>query len=65
MSIPMEGNEIFDFISKNDIDNVQKLLSEHKLRVDLYDEHGMTPLQHAAYKGNKQICQLLLDHVSS
>ncbi|KAI5697576.1 hypothetical protein M8J76_010038 [Diaphorina citri] len=62
MSIPMEGNEIFDFISKNDIDNVQKLLSEHKLRVDLYDEHGMTPLQHAAYKGNKQICQLLLDH---
>ncbi|KAI5720796.1 hypothetical protein M8J77_011757 [Diaphorina citri] len=58
----MEGNEIFDFISKNDIDNVQKLLSEHKLRVDLYDEHGMTPLQHAAYKGNKQICQLLLDH---
>lgn len=58
----MEGNEIFTFITNNDMDNVKKVLSEQKLQGDLYDEHGMTPLQHAAYKGNKQICQLLLDH---
>lgn len=64
-AVTMEGNEIFGYISNNDFDNVQKILSEHKLRGDLYDDHGMTPLQHAAYKGNKQICQLLLDHVSS
>uniref|UniRef100_A0A8D8VIP2 Ankyrin repeat and MYND domain-containing protein 2 n=2 Tax=Cacopsylla melanoneura TaxID=428564 RepID=A0A8D8VIP2_9HEMI len=58
----MEGNEIFTFIGNNDFEGVQKFLSEHKLKGDLYDDHGMTPLQHAAYKGNKQICQLLLDH---
>lgn len=58
----MEGNEIFTYITNNDIDNVKKVLAEEKLKGDLYDEHGMTPLQHAAYKGNKQICQLLLDH---
>jgi ankyrin repeat protein len=34
------------------------------MNVDIYDENGMTPLQHAAYKGNKEIVQMLLDQVS-
>ena len=25
-------------------------------------QHGMTALQNAAYKGNKEMCQLLLNH---
>jgi ankyrin repeat protein len=33
--------------------------------MDILDEHGMTPLQHAAYKGNEQIVRWLLDRVSS
>jgi len=29
--------------------------------VNEVDEHGMTPLEHAAYRGNRDMCQLLLD----
>uniref|UniRef100_A0A182YKR0 Uncharacterized protein n=1 Tax=Anopheles stephensi TaxID=30069 RepID=A0A182YKR0_ANOST len=34
---------------------------QYKSCVDFVDENGMTPLQHAAYKGNKEAVQLLLD----
>jgi len=25
-------------------------------------QHGMTPLQHSAYKGHSELCELLLSH---
>jgi ankyrin repeat protein len=25
-------------------------------------QHGMTPLQHAAYKGHRELCEILLNH---
>lgn len=52
---------IFDSIAKNDVIELKKLL--HNFKGDVLDEHGMTPLQHAAYKGNKEIAQMLLDQV--
>lgn len=36
-------------------------MAQHKGPVDFFDENGMTALQHAAYKGNKDMVQLLLD----
>lgn len=54
--------KIFDSISQNNITELKLLL--HDFQADVFDEHGMTPLQHAAYKGNKEIVQLLLDQVS-
>lgn len=32
--------------------------------VNIVDENLMTPLQHAAYKGKKEMVQMLLDYVS-
>uniref|UniRef100_A0A182M2T3 MYND-type domain-containing protein n=1 Tax=Anopheles culicifacies TaxID=139723 RepID=A0A182M2T3_9DIPT len=52
---------IFDRISKNENSELKLLLSQYKSCVDFVDENGMTPLQHAAYKGNKEAVQLLLD----
>lgn len=52
---------IFENITANDIASLKVLLSQPNFNVDFIDENGMTPLQHAAYKGNKEICQLLLD----
>ncbi|XP_022916018.2 ankyrin repeat and MYND domain-containing protein 2 [Onthophagus taurus] len=52
--------KIFEAIEKNDIPLLRTLLTEAK-DVNIFDENLMTPLQHAAYKGNKEVVQLLLD----
>lgn len=57
--------EVFNAIFVNDFDGLRKLYAERAdLGTDILDEHGMTPLQHAAYKGNEQIVRWLLDRVS-
>ncbi|XP_050533556.1 ankyrin repeat and MYND domain-containing protein 2 [Daktulosphaira vitifoliae] len=52
--------EIFKCIFMNDFVKLQELFSKYDIRTDILDEHGMTPLQHAAYKGNEQIVRWLL-----
>lgn len=54
--------KVFDCVAKNNVSELNVLLKN--FQGDIFDEHGMTPLQHAAYKGNKEIVQLLLDQVS-
>jgi ankyrin repeat protein len=56
--------DIFAKIASNDVNGLKNTLLQQKMKVDIYDENGMTPLQHAAYKGNKEIVQMLLDQVS-
>jgi len=56
--------DIFTKIANNDVNGLKNILVQQKIEVDIYDENGMTPLQHAAYKGNKEIVQMLLDRVS-
>lgn len=56
--------DIFEKIANNDVNGLKNALLQQKMKVDIYDENGMTPLQHAAYKGNKEIVQMLLDQVS-
>lgn len=57
-------DEIFAKIAADDVPAVSSILGEDKTKVEILDEHGMTPFQHAAYKGNKQMCQVLIDYVS-
>ncbi|KPJ05062.1 PREDICTED: ankyrin repeat and MYND domain-containing protein 2 [Papilio xuthus] len=52
---------IFNAIAQEDLDEFKSILAHHKGSVDLFDENGMTALQHAAYKGNKDMVQMLLD----
>ena len=54
---------IFEKISKNETNDLKNILVHQKQNVDFIDENGMTPLQHASYKGNKEAVQLLLDQV--
>lgn len=54
--------KIFESIEKNDIITLKTLLTE-KENVNIFDENLMTPLQHASYKGNKEMVQMLLDQV--
>lgn len=55
--------QIFGAIEKNNVVVLKTLLAEIK-NVNFVDENSMTPLQHAAYKGNKEMVQILLDQVS-
>lgn len=60
---PAKEKTIFDTIAQNDLGEFKSILAQHKGPVDFFDENGMTALQHAAYKGNKDMVQLLLDRV--
>lgn len=60
---PAFEQTIFNAIAQGDLNEFKNILSQHKGSVDLFDENGMTALQHAAYKGNKDMVQLLLDRV--
>lgn len=60
-----ESNDFFSKITKNDITGMTNDLKLGVAKVDTQDEHGMTPLMHAAYRGNKEMCEILLDHVRS
>lgn len=52
---------IFEKISKNELGELKNLLIGYKETVDFFDVNGMSPLQHACYKGNKDSVQLFLD----
>ncbi|XP_051176721.1 ankyrin repeat and MYND domain-containing protein 2 [Leptopilina boulardi] len=66
MSPAMEGltdqqKEIYEKITKNEVDELKTLLSTCETKLDFVDKNGMSLLQHACYKGNKEIAQMLLD----
>lgn len=56
--------ELVEKISANDPVSLQELMKLHQIQVDAEDENGMTLLQHAAFKGKLELCQMLLDIVS-
>lgn len=56
-------NLVFKYISENNFDAVKDLYTRYKLKANFYDVDGMTPLQHACYKGNKQITEFLIELV--
>ncbi|KAK7497546.1 hypothetical protein BaRGS_00011186 [Batillaria attramentaria] len=54
--------KLMDTILKDGVQEVAALLKEPSVRVDCLDQTGMTPLQHAAFRGKTELCRLLLDH---
>lgn len=55
---------VFKYIAENNYNELRSLFSQYKLKANIYDKDGMTPLQHACYKRNKDIVELLLEQVS-
>lgn len=56
-------NQAQEKIISSDSAGLQEILKTHNVPVDAEDSSGMTLLQHAAFKGKKEMCQLLLDLV--
>lgn len=57
--------QVLKAIPKNDVGELKTLLAQLQGTADFVDENGMTPLQHACYKGNTEFVQILLDQVSA
>ncbi|KAL3268837.1 hypothetical protein HHI36_007928 [Cryptolaemus montrouzieri] len=55
--------QLFEVIEKNDTLLLKTLLPQIQ-NVNILDENSMTPLQHAAYKGNREMVQMLIDQGS-
>ncbi|CAF1168043.1 unnamed protein product [Rotaria sordida] len=61
MALDTGEKTIIDYATEGSFEDVERVLKNH-VPVDVHDEHGMTPLQHAAFKGHANICSLLLAH---
>ena len=57
-------NLVIEKIVANDAVGLQELIKIHNIKISAEDDHGMTMLQHAAFKGKREICQLLIDLVN-
>ncbi|XP_075070181.1 ankyrin repeat and MYND domain-containing protein 2 [Mixophyes fleayi] len=57
-----EEKQLVSVISKGNVQEAARLLGSKDVRVNSLDEHGMTPLMHAAYKGKVDMCKLLIQH---
>ncbi|KAM4027724.1 ankyrin repeat and MYND domain-containing protein 2 [Anomaloglossus baeobatrachus] len=57
-----EEKQLVAVISKGNVQEAVALLGSKDVRVNCLDEHGMTPLMHAAYKGKEEMCKLFLQH---
>ncbi|XP_015277068.1 PREDICTED: ankyrin repeat and MYND domain-containing protein 2 isoform X2 [Gekko japonicus] len=57
-----EEKELLEVLGKGNTEEAARLLGNKNVRVNCLDEHGMTPLMHAAYKGKVDMCKLLLRH---
>ncbi|XP_053468724.1 ankyrin repeat and MYND domain-containing protein 2-like isoform X2 [Ictalurus furcatus] len=54
--------EMLQVAAAGDVQEAAQLLNSKEVRVNCLDENGMTPLMHAAYKGQADLCRLLLQH---
>ncbi|XP_074543455.1 ankyrin repeat and MYND domain-containing protein 2-like isoform X2 [Halichoeres trimaculatus] len=54
--------KILQVISAGDVQEAAEMLANNNIRINCLDENGMTPLMHAAYKGEAEMCRLLLQH---
>lgn len=56
------NKELFEAISANDLQTIVNIFSENgSININSTDEHGMSLLQHACYKGHLQIAQYLIE----
>jgi len=55
------GKKLRESVNSGNVDHVRQMLA-NGVNVDYADDDGMTPLQHAAYKGNLELCEMLLAH---
>lgn len=60
-SLSFNEKQLISAVGKNSFEEVKQLLNEHDVNVNCYDENGMSALQHAAYKGNYDICKFLIE----
>ncbi|XP_039267948.2 ankyrin repeat and MYND domain-containing protein 2-like isoform X1 [Styela clava] len=54
--------ELFEAIDKGNIETVKRLITEEKVPTNIMDEHDMSPLLQASYRGHLEIAEILLQN---
>ncbi len=54
---------VFAKLESGDIEDVKNLIEVEGVSVEIEDNHGMTPLMHAAWKGRLDLSQYFLQQV--
>ncbi|XP_076455993.1 ankyrin repeat and MYND domain-containing protein 2-like [Babylonia areolata] len=54
--------KLMDAVEKGTTQDIASLLKEPDVHIDCLDQTGMTPLQHACFKGRADVCRFLLDN---
>jgi uncharacterized protein len=58
---PLHAQSIFDLARSGSVKEMQTYLKKHPEQLNLISEHGASPFLLAAYRGNNEVAQLLLD----
>lgn len=58
---PSADQALVQAVVANSLEQVVSAAASGTVNVNCVDEHGMSPLQHACYKGNAEIANFLLD----
>ncbi|KAK8389042.1 hypothetical protein O3P69_020779 [Scylla paramamosain] len=62
-SAPAPPPELIQLVTLGeDVTSIRNLLLKGEAKVNDTDSSGMTALHHAAYKGNADLCKMLIDH---
>lgn len=56
------AQSIFDLARTGSVKEMQKYLKKHPEHINLISEHGASPFLLAAYRGNNEVAQLLLEN---
>jgi len=56
----IHDHPIFKKVEDGDLESVQNLIEVEGVSVEILDQHGMTPLMHAAWKGTEEVAEYLL-----
>ncbi|KAG0699139.1 hypothetical protein GWK47_025877 [Chionoecetes opilio] len=60
---PAPPPEVIQLVTQGDgVTSIRNLLLQGEAKVDDTDSNGMTALHHASYKGNGQLCGMLIEH---
>ncbi|MBM3917777.1 MAG: ankyrin repeat domain-containing protein [Sphingomonadales bacterium] len=57
----VSAQTIFDLARSGSVKQMQKYLKKHPEHINLISDHGASPFLLAAYRGNNEVAQLLLD----
>ena len=56
----IHDNPVFKKVEEGDLETIQNFFEVEGLSLEIEDQHGMTPLMHASWKGSIEVAKYLI-----